>query len=331
MTQAANTFGEDLVEATFTFHEAPLETAPQALAPLRRSDDAADDFSELRRRMHQDGYLFLPGHLDRQGVLAARHTVTQRLADTGLLAPDRPTIDCIAAANTQTGFMAELAQDNPELDRVLYAGPMMDFYHGFLDGPVRPFDYTWFRAKSPGGNGTQPHYDVVYMGRGTRRLYTSWTPLGDITLDMGGLMILEGSHQQQELIATYGQQDVDRYCENDPASQQLVEQARSQDRNLTGQERGQVQWQSPTFGSYSADAVSTRQKLGGRWLTAPYQMGDLLVFSMYTMHASPDNHTDQIRLSSDSRYQLASEPVDERWIGADPPGHGIRAHRGMIC
>ena len=31
-------------------------------------------------------------------------------------------------------------------------------------------------------------------------------------------------------------------------------------------------------------------------------------------------HTQEIRLSSDSRYQLASEPVDERWI-KDVSGH----------
>ncbi|MBM3281064.1 MAG: phytanoyl-CoA dioxygenase family protein, partial [Candidatus Handelsmanbacteria bacterium] len=68
-----------------------------------------------------------------------------------------------------------------------------------------------------------------------------------------------------------------------------------------------------------------------RWLSAEYQMGDLLVFSMYTLHASTDNHTDRIRISSDSRYQLASEPVDDRWIGEDPPIHGIRAKRGMVC
>ena len=66
-------------------------------------------------------------------------------------------------------------------------------------------------------------------------------------------------------------------------------------------------------------------------LAAEYRMGDLLALSMHTMHASPDNHTDQIRLSPDSRYQLASEPVDDRWVGENPPLHGIRAHRGMIC
>ena len=56
-----------------------------------------------------------------------------------------------------------------------------------------------------------------------------------------------------------------------------------------------------------------------------------MVFSITTMHASPDNHTAKIRHSSDSRYQLASELVDDRWIGDDPPLHDIRAHKAMIC
>ena len=316
---------------SFTFKGVELEATPSALGTLRCSDDASGDYAALRQRMQEDGYLFMPGLLDREAVLEARHEVARRLAEAGLLDPTRPVEECIAAAGAEVGFMAEVARDNPQLDAVLYAGPMMDFYRGFLGGPVRHFDYTWFRTKSPGPNATQPHYDVVYMGRGTHQLYTSWTPLSDIPMSMGGLMVLENSHRQQELIATYGQQDVDLYCENDPDSSALVADARAAARDLSGEERGRVQWQSPTFGSYSEDADATRRELGGRWLTAEYRMGDLLVFSMYTMHASADNHSDQIRLSSDSRYQLASEPVDERWIGEDPPLHGIRAHRGMIC
>ncbi len=319
------------VADSFTFKGAELEATPSALGTLRCSDDASGDYDELRRRMQEDGYLFMPGLLDREAVLEARREVARRLAEAGLLDPTRPVEECIAAPEAEVGFMAEVARDNPQLDAVLYAGPMMDFYRGFLGGPVRHFDYTWFRTKSPGPNATQPHYDVVYMGRGTRQLYTSWTPLSDIPMSMGGLMLLENSHRQQELIATYGQQDVDLYCENDPDSRALVADAREEARDLSGEERGRVQWQSPTFGSYSEDAAATRRELGGRWLTAEYRMGDLLVFSMYTMHASADNHSDQIRLSSDSRYQLASEPADERWIGEDPPLHGIRAHRGMIC
>jgi len=71
--------------------------------------------------------------------------------------------------------------------------------------------------------------------------------------------------------------------------------------------------------------------VGGRWLTSQYRAGDLLVFSMYTVHASLDNHSDRIRLSSDTRYQLASEPIDERWIGEAPSAHGRASKRGRIC
>ncbi|MDE0965561.1 MAG: phytanoyl-CoA dioxygenase family protein [Candidatus Latescibacteria bacterium] len=320
-----------IAQDTFTFQGSSLETAPEALGELRHSDDAHGDYAELRRRMQEDGYLFLPGLLDREAVLTARREIAQRLADAGHLHPDHPSEACIAAPGARIDFLASVAQDNPQLDAVLYAGSMMEFYQNFLGGPVRHYDYTWFRVKTPDGRATEPHYDVVYMGRGTRQLYTSWTPFSDVEMDMGGLMVLENSHRQQELISTYGQTDVDRYCENDATSHRLLATAREQQRDLTSDERRQVQWQSPTFGAYSPDAVATRQTLGGRWLTAEYRMGDLLIFSMYTMHASADNHTEQIRLSSDSRYQLASESIDDRWIGEDPPAHGIRAHQSMIC
>ena len=60
-------------------------------------------------------------------------------------------------------------------------------------------------------------------------------------------------------------------------------------------------------------------------------MGDLLVFGMHMMHASHDNQTEELRISTDSRYQLASEPVDERWVGDNPSAHSIHAKRGTIC
>lgn len=74
-----------------------------------------------------------------------------------------------------------------------------------------------------------------------------------------------------------------------------------------------------------------RERLGGCWLTNQFNMGDVLVFSGFTAHASLDNQSDKMRLSSDSRYQRASETADERWIGKNPISHGADAKRGMIC
>ena len=87
---------------------------------------------------------------------------------------------------------------------------------------MRHFDYTWCRSKPPGDDtATPPHYDIVFMGRGTQRLYTSWTPLGDIPVEMGGLMVLENSHRLDEVKADYGTLDVDAYCTNYPDAAEI--------------------------------------------------------------------------------------------------------------
>jgi len=300
------------------FQGRDLDTSPLAFGELRPSSDALSDRLELQRRFEQEGYLYLPGLLDRDEVLDARVEALKRLEASGSLDSAFPLLDGVAHPDFSQSFLPELAQDNAPMLKMLYDGPMMAFYEHFLGGPVRHFDYTWCRAKPPGDeSATRPHYDVVYMGRGTKHLHTSWTPLGDIPLPMGGLMILESSHRLEEVKSTYGQLDVDVYCTNYPDAAEI--------------ETGTKQWQNPNGGAYANDAIATRAKFGGRWLTTNYEMGDVLIFSIYTMHASMDNQTNRIRLSTDTRYQLASEPIDERWIGENPIAHGLEAKQGMIC
>jgi ectoine hydroxylase-related dioxygenase (phytanoyl-CoA dioxygenase family) len=209
-------------------------------------------------------------------------------------------------------FRPDLAQMSPALKQLLYSGRMMEFFQVFLGGKVRPFDYTWLRAVAP-GKGTYPHCDIVYMGRGTDKLYTAWTPLGDISWELGGLMILENSHRLENIKNSYGRKDVDSYCANRKTAHLYAS--------------NQKWWD----GALSKNPVSLRKKYGGRWLSAEFQAGDVLIFGMYTIHASLDNHSCSIRLSSDSRYQLASESVDERWVGSNPIGHSVAGKRGRIC
>ncbi len=320
-----------LINAGLTFSGNPLEADAETLGELRRSEDIAHDAAALRKRMDEDGYLLLPGLLDRDQVLAARREVLQRLATQGVVDDvNHDLMDGVVTDQVVGSFAPDLARDNAPLDKVIYDGPMMDFYERFLGGEVRHFDYTWFRAKMPGTTtATQPHYDVVYMGRGTKNLWTSWTPLGDVPLEAGGLLVLEGSHKIEALREGYGSTDVDKFCANENEAASLVERARAEGRELSNEERQVIHWQGR--GSFNPDAIATRAELGGRWLTSNYAAGDLLVLSMFTMHASADNHSSSIRLSSDTRYQLASEPVDDRWIGDNPPLHGIRAKRGLIC
>ena len=108
---------------------------------LRRSDDITDDRDALWERMEEDGYLFLPQHLDRREVLVARAALCDRLCKFGVLDPAHPPLEGVVATGKKvnpaaTGpFMPILARNNPALDKVLYHGPMMAFYEFFIRRP----------------------------------------------------------------------------------------------------------------------------------------------------------------------------------------------------
>lgn len=293
--------------------ERTLDAAPEALGQLRRSDDAADDADELRRRLDDDGYLYLPGYLDRDEVVAARLDLMTRLQVDGLVQPGTDPMDGIPSDGSYRGILHTTAKASEPLQRLLYAGRTVTLYERIFGESVRHFDYTWLRAVRP-GRGTPPHGDSVFMNRGTPRLLTAWVPLGDVDLRLGGLIVLERSHRVDELRRDYHTRDVDTYCENDEES---AATARA----------GKWEWN----GYVSSDPVQLRDDLGLRWLTSEFTMGDLVTFPMYTVHGSLDNTSDRLRLSCDIRYQRASEPADPRWIGANPTAHGAESKRGLIC
>jgi len=294
-----------------------LELTDTSFGELESSLDLLGDGAAMRERMQAEGYLYLPGYLGREAVLEARQVILERLDGAGWLDTEYRVADGIAAPAGPVNARPELVHGNEPLQRLLYseAGPMMQFYKEFLGGDVAHFDYTWMRALFP-AKGTPPHCDIVYMSRGTTNLFTSWTPLGDVPYEVGGLMILERSHLHERLRNTYGRKDVDEYCTN---RRDAVPDGDGGGGNIT-----QGGW-------LSKDPIKLRQNLGGRWLSTEYSAGDLLVFTAYTVHASIDNHSNFIRLSSDSRYQLAAEPIDERWMGDDPIGRRNSYKRGRIC
>jgi hypothetical protein len=286
----------------FSFqHE--LDTSPAAFGELRPSADYLGQPEVLNQRLEEDGYLFIPGFFKRDLILAGRASVTDRLAAEGALDPAFPAIEGMVTPGKALGFRGDLAKENPAIDRVVYGPELLGFYETLFGEPVRHFDHTWFRAISR-GQGTPPH-----------QLLSCWIPYGEVPLEVGGLIVLEHSHLQSERLKNYLEVDVDLYCENRPREVEKV---------IT-----KGGWSHP--GWLTNNPVSLREKMGGRWLTTEYQPGDFLTFKMTLIHASLDNQTDRVRLSSDTRYQRASQPADARWVGANPAGHGPRAKQGMIC
>lgn len=168
-----------------------LDTSDEAFGFVRSSAELLGQPEALRRRLDEDGYLYIPGFFDPGLIMAARQSVCERLAGAGLLDPAHPIIEAVVRPGRTSNYNGELARDNPAVQRVVYGPELLGFYAQLFGEPVRHFDYTWFRALTR-GQGSTPHCDLVYMGRGTHQLLTCWIPYGDVPLEMGGVMLLEG-------------------------------------------------------------------------------------------------------------------------------------------
>jgi hypothetical protein len=292
-----------------------LDLSPDRFGWLRDTNPNDADPSSLRSRMEADGYILLREFWPRLQVQAVRDSLTSQLESLGYLRPGTPKNEAVAVPGHEVGRAMgnPLDQRDPKLRELVYGERIASFLEGFFGGPIRHFDFVWFRAKGP-GLGSPIHCDLVYMGRGTHDLYTAWVPLGDIDLDLGGLLILEDSHKKNEKLKSYLSRDVDTYCENRADAAEYAS--------------GKKWWD----GTLSKNAIELQRSLGGRWLTSEkFKMGDVLLFNMTLVHGSLDNRTDRIRLSTDTRYQLRSEPADKRWIGEHPPGHSTSMRQGRVC
>jgi len=307
-----------------TLFSGGIEVDASTVDWLVDSTELRHDAAALNDRLETDGYLYLRNALPPELVAAARRSVCEKLLQDGFLDAKAPVLDAIWNPEKPVAFKPEYANGNLHIQRLLYGPEMLGVFQTLFHGPAAHFDFTWLRAVSR-GHGTPSHCDVVYMGRGeTRRLYTVWTPLGDVDFAAGGLMVLEGSQRHQRLRETYGQHDVDSFCENKPERDGWRTA-------LTDGLAEQVGWRMG--GSLDNDLNRIRTKLGiiGKWRTAEFAAGDILLFSVYTIHASIDNTSNRVRLSTDSRYQPAGTTLDERWVGNNPIAHSRAGKRSRVC
>lgn len=256
--------------------------ALDAVPDRERSDrDAAWE------RLRREGYLFLPGQLAADLVTDFRRHYFSKLAQTGLLR---------RGTDPGLGIGSQDPVDRGEVRRILFDDivPGEDYaeltshpqvrgwFQWFLGDDVHLHKRKIIRHIRPGeagiGTATQAHYDLVYLREGSDRVLSMWIPLGDCPIEQGGLIYLEGSHHWA----------------------MAEERAASVPRPPSG---------------ITADLPALAEKHDSRWLVADYRAGDVMVHSAHIVHAATDNVDahDRIRLSTDIRYQRASEPIDWRW------------------
>ena len=251
----------------------------------RAANDIQEDTEALQARIEEDGYLLIRDFYDRETVLAARIDILEQLSEQGRLAVDAPLEQGVIGLESAGAVLRnDVVVKMRNYLRVVNSARILTFFERFLGGPVLTLDHKWPRAVSRGVS-TGAHYDIVFMGAGTNELYTVWTPLDDISLEMGPLAFCPGSNRLDILRSTYGTAD----AHNDL-----------------------------TDGHLSRDPHDLIDRLGVRWASTPFRAGDVMIFGMYFLHGSLDNVSGRFRISTDNRYQLASEPVDERHMGPHP-------------
>jgi hypothetical protein len=296
---------EESMSRKWTSNGYEIDDSPDKFGELRDSNALLGNEAALKDRMKEDGYVYLRDYLDKDVVLAARHELLSQLASVGEIDEDHPLMDGIASG--KTGRKSESGKDfwkdirtGPALRNLVHKGNIIAFFESFLGGEVRAFDFIWLRFIKV-GPGSGFHYDWLYMGRGTPNLYTAWIPIGDVPLTDGPITFLENSHRLEDVRNTYGKIDIDQISVKHDYEN----------------------------GWLGRNPVEIQKKYGGRLLTADFKVGDVVVFPMWMLHGSLDNvnESGRIRISSDTRYQLMSEPADHRWIGDDPIAHGAAAKR----
>jgi ectoine hydroxylase-related dioxygenase (phytanoyl-CoA dioxygenase family) len=286
-------------------HVIPLVSNGYTLSQGRVGALVATDYTLPRNALWEQyqaqGYLWLKGILDRDEVLAFRRRVFTAYMDTGLVERGSDPVDGIYSG-------ASLTEGKPHPNKILMeivrwasfeafclAQPIVEFYEEFLEGAVYLHKRKILRYTVPNDPGcTGPHYDLVYLRGGTNRICTSWIPVGDIPVEMGGLIYLENSHQRgRELEAEFLAQSADLPPEERvSAYNRYTSQSGWLDRNVE----------------------MLAEKYNTRWLCADYDAGDMVIHDPYMIHASTMNVDERrMRLSIDIRYQLVRDEIDVRW------------------
>jgi len=280
----------------------PLPTEADRLGRLIATDPSRSR-DELWAQYQEQGYLWLKGILDRGAVLDFRRRYFAACADAALplIVPGSDPTDGIyddRAAPVDPALYHRVLMEIvrwAEYEAFCLMTPLRRFYETFLEGAPYLHKRKIIRHGKPGDRQcTGAHYDLVYLRGGTDRICTSCIPIGDVPVECGGLVYLEGSDASgRQMEAAFGERN----------------------RNLPAEQRVSAYNKNMKTGWLSNDLGKLADDLGTRWLIANYEAGDMVVHSPYMIHASTMNVDPQkrIRLSTYIRYQRVRDEIDARW------------------
>ncbi len=277
-----------------------LSQAPQRLGWLISSEPSTS-LEALREQYQAQGYLWLKQLLPRPTVVNFRRRYFEAFRDVGLLAPDTDPVIGIgspeAPANARIRKLENQVVRWAIYEAFCLSPQIVEFVEAFLGGAVYLHKRKLLRRTQAGSTWSTPaHYDLTYLRGGTdQSLITLWIPIGDIPIEMGGLIYLENS---------------------DAAGRKLEAEFHVKNADLPPEERISAFNKNMAKGGWlSEDLPALAEQTASRWLVADYEAGDVVIHSPYMIHAATTNQDFQgrMRLSTDIRYQRVDDPIDERW------------------
>jgi len=249
----------------------------ESIKHFAESNDLLSDPPALRKRLRDDGYLFLRDILPQDEILHLRRRIFEFCQEAGWLREGSDLMDGLTDH-------APIREGDEEWRPVYAKLQALEAFHrlklnetvhrimvDIFQEPVFALPATIARLAFPrdNDNGTQPHQDWLYV-EGSTETISCWAPLGDVPAEVGGLRILHASHKAGFLTPR------------------------------------------PALGP-GHNCVDVDPSL--EWLQAEYRTGDLLLFKSLTVHAAAHNHTpDVIRPSIDFRYTGESHTVMNQWL-----------------
>lgn len=276
-----------------------LSVEENRLGMLIASDPSAS-IDDLRQQFADQGYLWLKGLLNREHVLAFRERYFDALAHTGILKTESLSVEGLYSYGDINQQKIRRAQSelvrSAAYEAFCLSEDIWQFYERLLGDTVYLHKRKLVRHVPPQTTiATGAHYDLVYLRGGTDSVCSSWIPLGDIPIEMGGLVYLENSHHiGREMEAEFSRKSTDL-----PRDEQISAYNKFMDKS----------------GWLTKDLPSLADRTDSRWLMADYEAGDMVIHGAYTIHASTNNIDPhgRIRLSTDIRYQRLREEIDVRW------------------
>lgn len=229
--------------------------------------------SDPRAAVLEHGYVFLPGLLDPERVLATRRALLTAASGAGWLEPGSDPDDALPGDRThderdvedyKTAYVdVQRAQPFHEL---AHSDALLDVVEQVLGEPSFALPFKIGRFSFPGSDlgPTAPHQDYYYI-QGSTDTLTAWVPLGACASGGGRLVALAGSHRLGPLPPI-------------PLEK------------------------TPGFRMETSH-------LGLEWHGGDYQPGDVLLFHSLTVHGAEANTTDHVRVSADYRYQPVADPI----------------------